>query len=239
MKRMLLLSLFLLLLLGNAIAQGAGELLIVNGRGSLCAIVPSGDECLRCDPLPGWDILGSPGFSHCPEGFEFVDVKPSCFPIKSTECCTAGHLGSAGDCGGLALNAKLGQCAFVETSANCGLPDGWVPSAMGGVGPTLCPASHAWVGGIKCIEGRPGPMPPKPGNGTGTGNGTGNRQTGPDFVLVAAGLLVLALAAALIYTNTLAGKKKEEGSEENPVESKGQFSGGGQFPENGPDAKKL
>lgn len=104
--------------------------IVVNHSTKECALMYGGDECERCSPQEGWQVLeGAFGLEDCPSGYSVLDdapFRPLCSPLKSTFCCSTPHTGSSGNCSDVVVNRATERCGFVEDINACPrLPQGW------------------------------------------------------------------------------------------------------------------
>ena len=98
---------------------------VVNHETQQCAEIFGGDECMDCNPLEGWEVLGYSPSAVCPADYTLVEIEPICTHFKNEFCCTEGHSGVHGDCSDMVINKVARRCAFVEDVDSCILPARW------------------------------------------------------------------------------------------------------------------
>ena len=126
-------------LLGAASAAPAPYEAIVDNATMECSDFNRGDECYRCEIPEGWSSLGYG--SSCPEGYTQVSAPGECTPSKNSRCCSQGHSGAMGDCGGMIVNYLTEECRFLQQGE--GIPQGWEGMPSGG-GSWQCPSGYKW-----------------------------------------------------------------------------------------------
>ncbi len=144
----------LLLATGCLLAAPQPPKLVVNHETKQCAEIFGGDECMDCDPPPGWEILGYVDQHECPADYTFVeDLDYTCQGFKDEFCCTEGHSGAAGDCEDLIVNHRTDQCAFVDDITDCALPQRW-EKRSDNVDPYrwTCPGDYEWIADVNCAQ---------------------------------------------------------------------------------------
>lgn len=141
--------LFGILLLSMAFAAPAPPQIMINNATRECADFVAGDECVRCEPPPGWAALGY-GITECPKGYARTDAASVCSPLRAQFCCSEGHSGAPGNCSDMVVDDATKRCAFDD--GICYVPDNWKRGKM------LCPSGYGWADN-PCGPDEPMPSP--------------------------------------------------------------------------------
>jgi len=144
---------FALLLSGGAVrATPTPPYILVNHSIQQCYDTILGDECMWCDPPPGWEVLGPAATTQCPANYTRLErLELNCVPYKNQFCCTGGSHGP-GDCEDLIVSASQERCAFVADSADCNVPEGWTKRpADARESSWICPYGYQWVADVACL----------------------------------------------------------------------------------------
>jgi hypothetical protein len=125
---------------------------LVNHSTQQCYETILGDDCMWCDPPPGWEVLGPSYTTQCPAGYARLErLALNCVPYKNQFCCTGGSHGP-GDCEDLIVNASQELCAFVADIVGCTVPEGWAKQpADGRESGWVCPYGYQWAADVACL----------------------------------------------------------------------------------------